>query len=128
MYYMYRKLGKNPQELLTADYLDALVHNPSHPFRQALMKNNVYQWVPRAPVLFVHAKSDIESPYINSVVAANYMSGRGANVTLVLLTKKYTHVEAFVPAYQTAVQYFAQFRKSLAIEEGLHLAEGAIAN
>lgn len=109
---IYRKLAKTPKDLFLPDYLTALESNPSHPFRLALAKNDVYDWTPKSPLLLIHSKGDTESPFENSLKAATLMKNRGAPVELILLKKRYSHVGAFFPAYLITANRFERLRRT----------------
>jgi pimeloyl-ACP methyl ester carboxylesterase len=91
-------------DLLQPAFYQAVQNNPAHPLRVALQKNDVYDWTPRAPILFLHARGDTRVPYQNSVKILQTMSDRGGHVTLENLGKKLDHDEAFIPAMIRAEQ------------------------
>jgi pimeloyl-ACP methyl ester carboxylesterase len=92
------------KDLLQPAFLQAVQTNPTHPLRLALAKNDVYDWTPRAPILFLHASGDTRVPYANSVKIFNIMKARGARVTLEDLGATLDHDEAYIPAMIRAEQ------------------------
>jgi hypothetical protein len=95
-------------DLLQPAFYQAVRNNPSHPLRLALQKNDVYDWTPRAPILFLHARGDTRVPYQNSVKILQTMSDRGGHVSLETLGEslgeKLDHDEAYIPAMIRAEQ------------------------
>ncbi len=67
-----------PREIFQPAYADAFFADTLHPAFVALKDNDVYQWVPDAPVMFNYCRSDEEVTYLNTVVASEYMIDAGA--------------------------------------------------
>lgn len=67
-----------PRLIFQQEYQDAFFGDPQHPAQVALRDNDVYQWVPEAPVLFNYCRSDEEVSYLNTIVASSYMLNAGA--------------------------------------------------
>ncbi len=67
-----------PRLIFQQEYQDAFFSDTLHPAFLALKDNNVYNWVPEAPVMFNYCRSDEEVTYLNTVVASEYMINAGA--------------------------------------------------
>jgi acetyl esterase/lipase len=66
------------KHMRNASYLDDVVNNPNHIFRQKLAENDVYQWLPAAPVQMIVCDGDGLVPLANTTVAHSYMTTQGA--------------------------------------------------
>lgn len=79
-------LPASPRAVLNATFLAALDGGGENPLRSALRENDVYRWVPRAPVRLYHCAGDQSVPFKNSEVAHAYFRDHGAaDATLVSL-------------------------------------------
>lgn len=67
-----------PRLIINPDYEEAFFSDPEHPFMLALVENDVYDWVPDAPVLFNYCSSDEEVTYLNTIFTVNHMTALGA--------------------------------------------------
>ncbi|MBL4587660.1 MAG: T9SS type A sorting domain-containing protein [Flavobacteriales bacterium] len=67
-----------PREIFQQSYADAFFADPQHPMQIALRDNDVYEWIPEAPVMFNYCRSDEEVTYLNTIVASEYMIANGA--------------------------------------------------
>jgi len=67
-----------PREIFQQAYQDAFFSDPQHPAQIALRDNDVYQWIPEAPVMFNYCRNDEEVTYLNTIVASEYMIANGA--------------------------------------------------
>jgi hypothetical protein len=67
-----------PKLIFKPDVIDSFANNPNHPFRLALQQNDVYKWVPQAPMTLVHCHNDRQVPIQNSWNAYNYFLQHGA--------------------------------------------------
>lgn len=67
-----------PRDIFQQTYQDAFFSNTQHPAQVALRDNDVFQWIPDAPVLFNYCRSDEEVSYLNTIVASTYMLNGGA--------------------------------------------------
>ena len=67
-----------PREIFQQAYQDAFFSDPQHPAQVALRDNDVFEWVPEAPVMFNYCRMDEEVTFLNTVVASDYMINNGA--------------------------------------------------
>jgi hypothetical protein len=62
-----RAMGTSlPNTLLRPEFVAALRDDPNHPLRQLLRANDVYDWLPRAPIQLYHCGADQDVLYANS--------------------------------------------------------------
>jgi pimeloyl-ACP methyl ester carboxylesterase len=93
------------QDVLQPNFWNSLQKSPNPPLRQALALNDIYNWAPKAPILFLHASGDDRVPYQNSVVAYEAMRARGSKVNLTDLGANLGHDDCFVPAMIEAFDF-----------------------
>ncbi|MDP6909632.1 MAG: T9SS type A sorting domain-containing protein, partial [Flavobacteriales bacterium] len=67
-----------PREIFQPAYADEFFADTLHSAFVALKDNDVYNWVPEAPVMFNYCRSDEEVSYLNTINAADYMLSAGA--------------------------------------------------
>ena len=67
-----------PRDIFQPAYQDAFFSDPQHPAQVALRDNDVFEWVPDAPVMFNYCRSDEEVTFQNTIVASTYMIDNGA--------------------------------------------------
>src|SRR5262249_7610905 len=58
-----------PVQILKPEVLAAFRNNPRHPLRLALQDNDLYRWIPKAPMRLYHCEADQDVPIANSEVA-----------------------------------------------------------
>lgn len=57
-----------PRLILKQSVIDSFENNPNHPLRLALQENDVYNWIPQAPVRMYYTKADEQVPWQNTAV------------------------------------------------------------
>jgi len=67
-----------PNLILLPALLDSFENFPNHPFRQVLALNNLWDWVPNAPVRMGYCESDELVSYKNAIACRDSMIARGA--------------------------------------------------
>lgn len=67
-----------PRLIFQPAMIDSFANNPNHPLRLALADNDVYKWVPQAPVTLLHCANDRQVPKQNTYNAYNYFVQNGA--------------------------------------------------
>lgn len=73
-----------PTAILRDEFVNALRHDPHHPLRLALKENDLYDWVPKAPVRMFHCAGDRDVLAQNSQVTYDSFVRLGAkDVTLI---------------------------------------------
>ena len=81
--------GTNPNDfspisIFQDEYYQEYLTNENHPFKLALLDNDVYNFIPSAPMRLLHCSGDDNVIYDNAEVAYNYFIENGAqNIELV---------------------------------------------
>tara|TARA_Y100001968_G_scaffold292579_1_gene297878 strand:- start:177 stop:1508 length:1332 start_codon:yes stop_codon:yes gene_type:complete len=84
MYEINQVLPNVPINIFQPDYYEEYLNNPDHPFKLALMDNDVYDFTPQNPMRILHCNGDDNVAYENAEVAYNAFVAAGAeDVTLV---------------------------------------------
>ena len=77
-------LPEIPIEIFQEEYYTEYLNNNQHPFKLALMDNDVYDFIPNSPMRLIHCNGDDNVTYENSQVAYDYFIEGGAeNVDLI---------------------------------------------
>lgn len=94
-----------PIDIFSNTAINEIKTNENHPFRQALKKNDSYEWQPTSKMYLIHCKADDQVPYNNTVVAHHYFQNNGASQYVTLTDPKPdgTHSTCVTPA-MTAVK------------------------
>lgn len=88
-----------PRLIIHPDYEEEFFSDPDHPFMLALRDNDVYDWVPDAPVLFNYCTSDQEVTYLNTIFTVDHMTALGAeNIEAVNRSDELSHFECANPS------------------------------
>lgn len=97
-----------PIEMFSNETINDMKTNENHPFRQALKKNDTYEWQPTSKMYLIHCKADDQVPYDNAVVAYNYFQNNGASQYVTLTDPKSdgTHETCFIPAMKEVKNKF----------------------
>ena len=66
-----------PRLILKPNVIDSFENNPFHPLRLALQENDLYNWVPNAPVRMYYTRADEQVPWQNTAVAYQSFSQLG---------------------------------------------------
>lgn len=99
-----------PEELFRPELLQALGKDPAHPFNAALRDNDVYNWKPLAPVRLYYGKADRDVPPDNTLKAAKYMKGTGADARAVNVGDALDHQTAVGPAFTAVFRWFEELK------------------
>ncbi len=71
-------LPEVPSEMLQPELVELFKANQEIPIISKIKENNLYEWVPEAPVLLCHCRGDEQVYYRNSEVAYKWMTENGA--------------------------------------------------
>ncbi len=113
--YLSDSLPKIGIDMFQSDYLAELIENNAHPFNQNLKDNDLYDWVPQAPVALFYCTDDEQVPYQNAIFTANFMTVAGADVQA-LNAGHFNHVDCTFPAMLYAILWFDEYRVKCASE------------
>ena len=87
--------------------------NVNNPLRQALLRNNVHSWTPRAPVRLVHCRGDDIVTYANAEVAYQSFTNRSACCVSIVDPggpALLNHDDCYTPSLREALAWFEAFR------------------
>jgi pimeloyl-ACP methyl ester carboxylesterase len=100
-----------PTDILSREVYQDIIDDMQHPIREALAKNNLYDWKPEAPIYLVHCGGDVTVPMSNSEKAYDYFKRNGAsNVQFVNPSNELDHIGCVVPSMLLALQWFNSFK------------------
>ena len=71
------ELGIN---MFQPDYLAEVLADSMHPLRQNLRDNDLYDWIPEAPVRLFYCTGDEDVPHVNAIFTAEHMAAAGADI------------------------------------------------
>ena len=107
-------LGSLPQyatEILVDSALQAFRNDPNHPMRLLLEANNIYDWVPQAPVRMYYCPNDEEIPYMNALLTRDSMQMNGAASVLAIEASNVAgHFDCHGPSLIFALSWFKDLR------------------
>lgn len=66
------------EEFVQPNLLDDILNNPDHPFNLAAQDNDVYQWIPEAPLEMYYCTQDEQVFYENALAAESWMTSEGS--------------------------------------------------
>ncbi len=109
---IYKHLAARPVDMLQPRWLSAMRDTPSHPFRQALTRNELTLFVPKAKVLFVYSGADKVVSTKSALAARDAMRKAGADVTVLNVGDSLDHATGFRPSCGAARTFFAELMSS----------------
>ena len=83
-----------PLEIFIPEIVTEILNNEDHPLRLKLEENDVYQWVPQAPMTLFHSNEDELVPVQNALNAYEYFIEHGAENVQIYTEDLGSHVEA----------------------------------
>jgi hypothetical protein len=96
-----------PREILVDQVLEDFTNDPNHFFRVALRDNDLYDWVPTAPVRMGYCESDSHVSYQNSIMCRDAMIANGAtSVQAVSAGAGFEHQDCAFPALLSSKNWF----------------------
>lgn len=99
-------------QIFQPSYLEAFISDTLHPLNVALRDNDVYDWVPQAPLRLFYCEGDEVVPHQNSTFTFGHMIGLGAtSVSIANGGPGYDHATCTYPATVTAKLWFDTFRE-----------------
>ena len=90
-----------PNRILHDTTLENFRNDPNHRFRKVLARNDLYQWLPKAPVHMLYCEGDDQVNYMNSVVALAEFEANGLTNVEARNLGDGDHSECFTPALFT---------------------------
>lgn len=100
-----------PSDMLKQELVQQFLENPEFPVRKKIEKNNLYNWVPEAPMLLCYCEGDEQVYYKNSLVAHDWMTKNGArDVRLRKVSKVLDHNTCALFAVMDTKYFFENVR------------------
>ncbi len=100
-------MANPPIQILKPELIAAFQTNQFHPLRIALQENDLYQWIPRAPLHMYHCGGDQDVPIANSEKALAVFQSLGATqVQLIRPSETYGHGDCAGPSLLDAKSWF----------------------
>ena len=103
--------SKIPTDILKPDILQAILADANHPIRKSLKENDLYEWIPKAPLLICHCDGDQHVPQANSLKAEQSFKSKGATVTFVNPLAGGTHFTCALPSFAATKKWFDTLKK-----------------
>ncbi len=93
--------------MLQDSIVEIIATQPDHPISLALQDNNLYDWIPAAPVRMYYCKADEQVSYKNATFTDSLMNENGAtDVQSINLGDDRNHGGCVIPAISTALDFF----------------------
>ncbi|MFK7905374.1 MAG: lipase family protein [Chitinophagales bacterium] len=109
-----------PTEIFQDDYLEAIRTDENHPYRVALRDNDLYDWVPTAPVRMYYCEADEQVPFENSILALETMQANGAeNIEAVSAGATFEHGACATFALFGSKGFFDEVKNNECVEVGI---------
>ena len=98
-----------PKFLLTASALNALENETDSPFQIALKDNNLFDWIPNAPMRMMYCMADDQVAFTNSTFTDSIMNANGAeDVMAVDINSAADHGGCVIPATLATNTFFEE--------------------
>jgi hypothetical protein len=99
-----------PNDMILPAVFDEFLSMPDHPFWVALRDNDVYDWVPQAPIRMYYCMGDEQVHYMNALVADSAFNALGApDVEAVGLSTTEDHAGCVPLALLSGNSFFSEF-------------------
>ncbi len=98
-----------PSEIVRDDLLENYRFNYNHPFRQALRDNDLWDWLPEAPVQLCHCTGDTQVFYENALVAYNSFLDKGKDDIKLVTPNDGDHGDCVLPCFLDGIGWFSEF-------------------
>lgn len=108
-----KALPDDPDEFLNLPRIMEIIdEDDTHPFWQALLKNDVDNFVPNAPVLMIHSPDDKVIPFSVAEESYKRLKDLGAEAALLEIDGiNADHVDAAYPAFMNTARFFKALRE-----------------
>jgi hypothetical protein len=102
-----------PIKLMKDSIINVMKTQPNHPINLALKDNNTYNnWKPKAPMRLFYCMADDQVPFMNSIVARDTLTPKGApDFAAVDVKSASNHVDCFTPAMTNTLMFLAGFQQ-----------------
>lgn len=106
-------LPDTPKLMLDTSFLADFINNPNNPVKLALEDNNLYDWIPNAPLNMYYCTADEQVAYQNAIVTYDTMNALGALNIAATNGGNQTHGGCVQPALLGGLGFFNQYRDLL---------------
>ena len=96
--------------------------NQNHPWWQALLDNDNFDWVPQEPVRMYYCTADEQVAYTNALSAETYMNANGAPSVEAINAGSGNHSACVFPALSSAFNWFQSLKSACTITSSSSLA------
>ncbi len=101
-----------PNEIIRPDVLNNFIVDKEHPLRRAMKENDVYDWVPIAPIKMYHCDGDKRVDFRNAEVAFESFQEKGVtNVELINTLPGGNHETCLLPTMLQAKAWFDSLKE-----------------
>jgi len=108
-YEINERFPKQINEFIKPEFKKILIIGNESKFSNAFSKNNLLNWSPGSPLLFIHGDQDITAPYELAVKTVENLN-KTTNSTIEFLTLKgHNHETAGFPAIVEMIKWFSKF-------------------
>lgn len=98
--------------MIREDVINDIKNNPDHRVNQILRENDVYNWKPESPTRILYCTADDQVPYLNSIVARDTMTAKGApNLSVSDVGPTSNHGQCVTPALTNTLFFFLIHQK-----------------
>ena len=98
-----------PMDIFLPEFVEEITSDPEHPLRQALQENDVYPWVPQAPVTLLHSIDDELVPVENTLNTYDYFTEHGAENVEIYVDNLGSHGQAASILLLAAIAWTEEF-------------------
>ncbi len=99
-----------PRLLLQEDILEIILSGVDHPINNAFRENDVFDFLPNAPIRMMYCGMDEQVTFQNALTAEAAMLENGAeDVQAVLIDENGTHGTCVIPASIATIEFFRSF-------------------
>jgi hypothetical protein len=102
-----------PIKLIKDSIINLMKTQLDHPINLALKDNNTYnKWTPKAPMRIFYCTADDQVPFMNSIVARDTLTAKGApDFAVVDVLSTGDHGACYTPAMTNTLLFFAGFQQ-----------------
>ena len=109
-------LPKPGIKILHPSYLQQIIDDDQHPLNLILKDNDVYDWLPKAPIRLFYCENDEVVPPANTLFTYQYMLELGAQeISIYEGGTLFNHASCTYPSILGAKLWFEQYRKPCSV-------------
>ncbi|MCP4439646.1 MAG: T9SS type A sorting domain-containing protein [Aureispira sp.] len=111
--YINNQVPDTPKHMLDSAFLVDLLNNPNNPGRLALQDNDLYDWIPTAPLHMLGCNGDEQVTFLNAVVTYDTMTTLGASNVAKTDFGNFSHSGCVQFSLISGINFFNQYRDLL---------------